>query len=229
LQVADAYRGPWLAGGGSTVRGVSNDDECMTPYLCGEYEIGGKKVKGAFAVMADGKVRFIPETIDKKVFRAMCTINAAKIENVDDLAPQLNEDGEVVGAAKVEEPKKEGPKPEEKKPEDKKSAPEEKKPEGKKPAPAEGGLKGQLIGKWMSPNPAAPFVFEFTAEGGIKTSLNQQVVIEGTFKVTGDDEIELTKKGPGQNAPEKAKVAVKGDELTIKMQTAPEMKLQRTK
>ena len=61
---------PWLAGGGATVRGVSDGPDAVKPFVCTEYQ--GKR--GTFAVMGDGKVRFIPETIDPKIFRTLCLI-----------------------------------------------------------------------------------------------------------------------------------------------------------
>ena len=54
--------GPWLAGGGSTVRGISDDpkdSDVIGPFVCVKHE--GKD--GTYAIMADGKVRFIPKDI----------------------------------------------------------------------------------------------------------------------------------------------------------------------
>jgi hypothetical protein len=84
IQVPADHKSPWMAGGGSTVRGVSEDDDCVAPFVCAEYR--GRK--GTFAVMADGKVRFIPATIDPKIFRALCTIAGDEpITNLDGVAP----------------------------------------------------------------------------------------------------------------------------------------------
>src|SRR5262249_24990133 len=75
---------PWLAGGGSTVRGVSEGDDAIKPFVCTEYK--GKK--GTFAIMADGKVRFIPEDIKPATFRAMCTIaGGERIDDLNEVAP----------------------------------------------------------------------------------------------------------------------------------------------
>lgn len=69
LQVPPVYKTPWLAGGGSTVRGIPEKD-CVKPFVCTEYQ--GKK--GALAIMASGDVRFIPEDIKDEDFKALCTI-----------------------------------------------------------------------------------------------------------------------------------------------------------
>jgi flagellar basal body-associated protein FliL len=88
LQVPATHKGPWLAGGGSTLRGIAEDTECFQPFVCAEY--GDKKEKGAFAVMADGKVRFIKATIPPEMFRAMCTIaGGEKVEKLDEYAPEV--------------------------------------------------------------------------------------------------------------------------------------------
>jgi hypothetical protein len=82
LQVPAAYRTPWLAGGGSTVRGVPEKGS-VRPFVCATYE--GKP--GTFAVMADFKVRFIPATISDQDFQALCTINGGEKVDVDKVAP----------------------------------------------------------------------------------------------------------------------------------------------
>ncbi len=86
IQVPASPKAPWIAGGGSTVRGVSQDLDCVRPFVCTEYQ--GKR--GTFAIMADGKVRFIPATIDPKTFQAMCTIaGGEQIKNLDEIAPEV--------------------------------------------------------------------------------------------------------------------------------------------
>jgi hypothetical protein len=82
LQVPATYKTCWLAGGGSTVRGVPEEGS-VAPFVCTTYK--GKK--GTFAVMADGKVRFIPATISDKDFQALCTINGGEKVDVDKIAP----------------------------------------------------------------------------------------------------------------------------------------------
>ena len=82
---------PWLAGGGATVRGVSDGPDAVKPFVCTEYQ--GKR--GTFAIMGDGKVRFIPETIDPKVFRTLCLLaGGEKIDNLDKIAPVVAGEGQ---------------------------------------------------------------------------------------------------------------------------------------
>ena len=69
LQVPPDYKTPWLAGGGSTVRGVPEKDS-IKPFVCAEYQ--GKR--GTFAIMANGDVRFVREDIPDTLFQAMVTI-----------------------------------------------------------------------------------------------------------------------------------------------------------
>ena len=54
LQVPPDYKTAWLAGGGSTVRGVPETDS-VRPFVCTDYN--GKR--GTFAIMCNGDVRFI--------------------------------------------------------------------------------------------------------------------------------------------------------------------------
>jgi hypothetical protein len=99
IQVPAEPRSPWLAGGGSTVRGVSEDLDSVEPFVCTEYQ--GQK--GTFAIMADFKVRFIPATIDPATFRAMCTIAGGdKIANLDKVAPEVQADDEPAAKKKAD-------------------------------------------------------------------------------------------------------------------------------
>lgn len=80
---------PWMAGGGSTVRGVTEGDDALKQFVCTEYK--GKK--GTFALMADWKVRFIPEDMKPATFRAMCTIAGGEpIDDLNEIAPLVTED-----------------------------------------------------------------------------------------------------------------------------------------
>jgi hypothetical protein len=86
IQVPPEPKSPWIAGGGSTVRGVSEDRDCVQPFVSTEYQ--GKP--GTFAIMADGKVRFIPATINPETFRALCTIAGEdRIKDLDKVAPEV--------------------------------------------------------------------------------------------------------------------------------------------
>jgi hypothetical protein len=76
IQVPSAYKNPWLAGGGSTVRGCPETGS-VKPFVSEQPD--GKK--GTIAIMADGSVRFIPDNIPDNVFKAMCTIKGG--EKVD--------------------------------------------------------------------------------------------------------------------------------------------------
>ncbi|HZY84441.1 MAG TPA: DUF1559 domain-containing protein [Gemmataceae bacterium] len=92
IQVPHEQQAPWIAGGGSTVRGVSEDGDCVRPFVCAKYKMkpGDRdEVPGTFAIMGDGKVRFIPAGIDPRLFRAMCTIAGGEegLANIDGIAP----------------------------------------------------------------------------------------------------------------------------------------------
>jgi hypothetical protein len=100
LMVPLTSKTPWLAGGGSTVRGVSDDEkdgDVVLPFVCGQYE--GQE--GTFAIMADFKVRFIPKDIRPAMFRAMCTIaGGERLDDLDKIAPEVPAPSEVVAPKK---------------------------------------------------------------------------------------------------------------------------------
>ena len=84
-----AGKTPWLAGGGATVRGVSEGPDALAPFVCADYQ--GRR--GTFAVMGDYKVRFIPADIDPNRFVAMCTIaGGEKLDDLDQIAPVVPDD-----------------------------------------------------------------------------------------------------------------------------------------
>jgi hypothetical protein len=91
IQVPPVPKSPWIAGGGSTVRGVADDLDCVRPFVCAKYKNkDGKEEDGTFAIMADGKVRFIPASIDPKIFQALCTIaGGEKIKDIEAIAPEV--------------------------------------------------------------------------------------------------------------------------------------------
>ena len=83
LQVPRSFKTPWMAGGGSTIRGVP-ETRCIQPFVSTEYQ--GKR--GTYAIMADGSVRFIADTVSDEVFRALCTIKGEEPKlNLDKVAP----------------------------------------------------------------------------------------------------------------------------------------------
>ncbi|MGE3807466.1 MAG: hypothetical protein AB7K24_22615, partial [Gemmataceae bacterium] len=69
IQVPTALRGPWLAGGGATVRGVPDKDS-IRPFVARNHD--GKP--GTYALMADGSVRFIAADISDDVFKALAVV-----------------------------------------------------------------------------------------------------------------------------------------------------------
>jgi hypothetical protein len=69
---------PWIAGGGSTVRGVPEKNS-IAPFVLttdkhGKVITNEKGKRGTYAMMADGSVRFIDQNISDDVFKAMCTV-----------------------------------------------------------------------------------------------------------------------------------------------------------
>jgi hypothetical protein len=91
LQVPTDVKTCWLAGGGSTIRGVPEIDP-IQPFICAEYK--GKP--GTFAIMGDGKVRFIAKGMNPKIFMGMCTIRGGEqIGDLDEIAPVV-QGGEAV-------------------------------------------------------------------------------------------------------------------------------------
>jgi len=67
--------GPWICGGGATVRGARE------PFFDSFTGFGSEGGDGAIVALADGSVRRIPSDIDPEVFRALCTIRGG--EQVD--------------------------------------------------------------------------------------------------------------------------------------------------
>jgi hypothetical protein len=90
-QVPPAYKSPWIAGGGSTIRGVP-ETESVKPFLTQQAD--GKR--GALVMMADGSVRFISEKVSDDVFKTLCTVKgnkkALKLDQVAPLVTPAEED-----------------------------------------------------------------------------------------------------------------------------------------
>jgi hypothetical protein len=76
---------PWLLGGGATIRGARE------PHIGGISGLGTKGMPsaGTLALMADGSVRFVPQSVDAKVFRALCTIHGSESVDLETAAPHL--------------------------------------------------------------------------------------------------------------------------------------------
>jgi hypothetical protein len=82
IQVPPNVQRPWIRGGGSTAQGVPATGS-IKPFVS---SVGGRK--GTYAVMADGSVRFISDSIDDAVFQALVTYKGGeKIDNLDQIAP----------------------------------------------------------------------------------------------------------------------------------------------
>lgn len=66
--------GPWVEGGGATIRGARE------PYFdeISGFSSASMNGGGAIAAMADGSVRRISKDIDPAVFRALCTMHGAE-------------------------------------------------------------------------------------------------------------------------------------------------------
>jgi uncharacterized protein (TIGR03067 family) len=80
LQVPPGFNRPWIAGGGATLMGV--DDRASNPLLdFTSPDAAGKR--GTYALMGDGAVRYLPENMDAKAFKAMVT--RAGGETIDDM------------------------------------------------------------------------------------------------------------------------------------------------
>lgn len=84
MAVAETGRsnGPWTAGGPPTVRGL---DPARQPYLGPGRQFGGTHRGGALVLFADGSVRFLRNSIDRRLFEGLSTISGG--ESTAGLAP----------------------------------------------------------------------------------------------------------------------------------------------
>ncbi len=76
LAESGRVRDSWLAGGPATVRGLDRTEQ---PYIGPGRQFGGLHVatsgsQGVNVAFADGSVRFLPATIDPRIFEAISTI-----------------------------------------------------------------------------------------------------------------------------------------------------------
>jgi len=86
---------PWMAGGGSTLRGVPEKDS-IKPFVSTTNNEGKR---GTFVLMADGSVRFVGEDVKDEVFKAMCTIKGPPDAAIDRDAPVVEEQKKMGEAA----------------------------------------------------------------------------------------------------------------------------------
>jgi predicted Zn finger-like uncharacterized protein len=83
IQVPPTKQGPWLAGGGTTVRGVP-ETKSIEAFLPPK----GREKRGTHLIMADGSVRYVSENISDEVLKTLAVIKGKKAEiNVDKEAP----------------------------------------------------------------------------------------------------------------------------------------------
>jgi hypothetical protein len=98
VQVPPSFKTPWIAGGGSTIRGVP-ETQSIQPFVT---LVGPEGKRGTYAVMADGSVRYFSDTTSDDVFKALCTIKkdpSVKIdlEKLAPTVPRPSEDGDAAG------------------------------------------------------------------------------------------------------------------------------------
>lgn len=95
IEVPPTIQRPWIRGGGATAQGVPETGS-IKPFVSATKN--GKR--GTFALMADGSIRFISETINDDVFKALATYKGGeKIDNIDQIAPPENVDAKLVNPA----------------------------------------------------------------------------------------------------------------------------------
>ena len=86
IQIDGNTAGPWIAGGGATIRGTSpnGDRDVGFPGGFRSPNYGGKE--GVWVIMADGSTRFLNRNISPNVFKALCTMNGGDDAGDIDLA-----------------------------------------------------------------------------------------------------------------------------------------------
>src|SRR5207247_709057 len=74
IQTDPVTAGPWIAGGGATVRGTSTSGaDIGVPGGFVSPNYNGKE--GVWILMADGSTRFLTKSVSPEVFKDLCTIN----------------------------------------------------------------------------------------------------------------------------------------------------------
>jgi hypothetical protein len=84
IQVPPNYPRPWIAGGGATVEGVPEAGS-IKPFV--RTHANGKR--GTYALMCDGSVRFIADSISDEAFKALCTTQGGEEVDLDQVAPRV--------------------------------------------------------------------------------------------------------------------------------------------
>jgi hypothetical protein len=85
IQVPPTPKAAWIAGGGSTVRGVP-ETKSVEPFLTQRSD--GKR--GAYMVMADSSVRWVTEQISDEVFKQLAQVKGSKTGDLDEVAPKVS-------------------------------------------------------------------------------------------------------------------------------------------
>jgi Protein of unknown function (DUF1559) len=95
IEVPRTIQRPWIRGGGATAQGVP-ETSSVKPFVSVTKD--GKR--GTYALMGDGSIRFISETINDEVFKALATYKGGeKIDNIDQIAAPENVDAKLVTPA----------------------------------------------------------------------------------------------------------------------------------
>jgi hypothetical protein len=86
IQNDPAIAGPWIAGGGSTVRGTSLTGDRDVGHRGGFISPDYKGKPGVWVIMADGSTRFLSKSVDPQAFKAMCTMAGGDSDAIGDLS-----------------------------------------------------------------------------------------------------------------------------------------------
>jgi hypothetical protein len=86
IQNDPALCGPWIAGGGSTVRGTSLTGDRDVGQRGGFISTDHNGKPGVWVMMADGSIRFLSKSVDPQAFKAMCTMAGGDTDAIGDLS-----------------------------------------------------------------------------------------------------------------------------------------------
>ena len=86
IQNDPALAGPWIAGGGSTVRGTSLNGDRDVGHRGGFISTDHNGKPGVWIMMADGSIRFLSKNVDPQMFKAMCTMAGGDSDAIGDLS-----------------------------------------------------------------------------------------------------------------------------------------------